>query len=295
KYGITHKVATPYHPQTSGQVWIRILTTSKAYLAMEIKEEEIALHVYRLRYTRRSPVWCSTILTQGGSYGYRRRPTQQGLIDGLDPLKMLLSARPFQTDNQLLPPMTAPLLRQCVDDPDLHVGKPIDVRPPLAHLYHPSCPRHRAHSRFEPMAPIQAKTDDITTLSIFFFKPIRLSNLAEPICSVDGDNRQPPAPIRSIHQLTDVDLTLLSLIPSMSACIAFYRRPPALRPSSTIVDRSPATPSARCRPPFESTLPTRSIPSMSARSASARHDHSSATPTINVCIDDAAFATVPML
>ncbi|KAL5988932.1 hypothetical protein ACLOJK_027034 [Asimina triloba] len=48
----------------------------------------------------------------------------------------------------------------------------------------------------------------------------------------------------------------------------------------------------RYHPPPLSMTPARSIPSTSARSASAWHDHSSTTSTTDVSIDDAAFATV---
>ncbi|KAL5985524.1 hypothetical protein ACLOJK_027509, partial [Asimina triloba] len=131
--------------------------------------------------------------------------------------------------------------------------------------------------------------------SNFFFKPILPSNLAEPICSIDGDNRLPPVPIRPVHLLADIDPTLLPLILTTSACIAFHLRSPAPLPSLTAstanhVDRQSRRPPARCRPPSLSASPARSIPSMSTRLASVWHDHSNVTPTIDVCIDDAAFA-----
>ncbi|KAL5984323.1 hypothetical protein ACLOJK_018427 [Asimina triloba] len=85
----------------------------------------------------------------------------------------------------------------------------------------------------------------------FLPQPIRSSILAEAICFVDGDNRLPPAPIRSVHQLTDIDLTLLSSIPtSFACCLADEFACIASHDKFATRCHRPLPPAATASPPF---------------------------------------------
>ncbi|KAL6002115.1 hypothetical protein ACLOJK_037563 [Asimina triloba] len=121
----------------------------------------------------------------------------------------------------------------------------------------------------------------------FFLQTIRPSNVAEPICSDDGDNRLPPEHIYFVYELVDVDPTLLPSIPTTFACIAFHHHPPASPLSSTTSTASCDATRPRRHPPAAAVLPCPCRP----------HDPSparrNATLTTDVCIDDVEFATVP--
>ncbi|KAL5979038.1 hypothetical protein ACLOJK_018935 [Asimina triloba] len=207
--------------------------------------------------------------------------SQWGPIERSDPLEMT----PSYFDSPLPTTATTPPSRQCVDDPDLHVGKLISVKPPLAHQHHLSCPRRQAHSKSGEAAanrrsqqrakaslppPSSTSTNDMTVSSNFFSNPSNRRISPAPICSVDGDNRLPPAPIHSVHQLANVDPTMLSSIPDD---VRLHHLPSSFAHAAAFVDCQLrpcplVTPSASCRPPSLSTLPLQSVPSTSVRSAS---------------------------
>ncbi|KAL5998344.1 hypothetical protein ACLOJK_009284 [Asimina triloba] len=119
-------------------------------------------------------------------------------------------------------------------------------------------------------------------LKHFLPRPIRSSILVEVICFVNSDSGLPPAPICSVHQLADVDPNLLLSISTSFAC---YLADEFVAHTS-FASHDAAT--ARCR-----LLPwhRRHFQHVGKVGVNMARSHS-ATPTTDVCIDDAIFVTV---
>ncbi|KAL5982109.1 hypothetical protein ACLOJK_016178 [Asimina triloba] len=190
--------------------------------------------------------------------------SQQGSIGGSDPLEMTLLTMPSYSDNPLPTTVTASPPRQCNDVVIPLAGRSTIEDTLLDNPSCPPCCWRRAHlrstarrdelassivdkrtsitirsspfsnldatitqSRFlwsTSLVSIQVWINGKATSSNFFFKHIRPSNLVEPICFVDGDNRLPPAPICSVHHLADVNPILQPSIP-MTVDRQSYRPP----------------------------------------------------------------------